>query len=126
MPYKDNNKWYYISSIIIITYRDNDNNDSKNINVHSIICRYCEREQLLAQKLSIRAQSGSVLSKIEVIEEQIKTLSIEKQRVENLLKENAATQKQLDDISGQINILKQFANRFRSDTSLKYMTVFER
>ena len=42
-----------------------------------------------------------------MLKEQLKTATISKNRIENLLKENAATQKQLDDINGQIDVINQ-------------------
>jgi HlyD family secretion protein len=42
-----------------------------------------------------------------VLKAQLKTARISKNRIENLIKENAGTQKQLDDIDGQIDVIKQ-------------------
>ncbi|APQ16094.1 HlyD family secretion protein [Maribacter hydrothermalis] len=69
-----------------------------------------KREQLIAAKNIIFSKSRNVLSQREVLREQIKVASKEQKRVENLIKENAATPKQLDDVNGQIDILKQQIN----------------
>ena len=37
----------------------------------------------------------------------LKTANINKKRVENLIKDNAGTQKQLDDVNGEIDVIKQ-------------------
>lgn len=66
-----------------------------------------KKDQLQASRKTIASQSASVLSQIDVYEEQEKTLEIDKQRVVNLLKDSAATQKQLDDINGKLNVLQQ-------------------
>ncbi len=66
-----------------------------------------KREQLLVSKEIISSKSKGVLSQIKVLNAQLNTANINKNRTENLLKENAGTQKQLDDISGEINIIKQ-------------------
>ena len=42
-----------------------------------------------------------------MLKAQLKTAEISKKRIENLLNENAATQKQLDDINGQIDVINQ-------------------
>ena len=70
--------------------------------------------QLYLQKLRAIAGSNSVKSrKIDIslqiasIQRQIQNLEMEKQRVENLLREGSATQKQLDDINFQIEYLKK-------------------
>lgn len=66
-----------------------------------------KREQLLIAKKIITSKSKGVLSQISVLNAKLKTAIITKNRVENLLKDKAATQKQLDDVNGEINILKQ-------------------
>lgn len=66
-----------------------------------------KRDQLLAAKNTIFSRSRNVLSQREVLKEQLKVARTDQNRIENLIKENAATQKQLDDINGQIDILKQ-------------------
>jgi len=65
--------------------------------------------QLYLQKLGLLANSESVSdrlldvnSQIDVYTKKIEILNREKKRVEDLLKSGAATQKQLDDISGEI------------------------
>ena len=58
-------------------------------------------------KSVIVSKSRGVLSQINVLNAQLKTASINKNRVENLIKDNAGTQKQLDDVTGEIDIIKQ-------------------
>jgi HlyD family secretion protein len=74
--------------------------------------------QLNLKKAQLGANIKAVLSKrpeitpqLEVIRQQIATQQREKQRVQNLLKANAATPKQLDDINAAIALLeKQYAS----------------
>ena len=66
-----------------------------------------KKEQLTASKRGINSKSRNVLSQINVLEAQLKTAKISKNRIENLLKSNAGTQKQLDDINGQIDVINQ-------------------
>lgn len=66
-----------------------------------------KREQLQVSKAIIASQSKSVLSQISVLNAKLKTATTTKNRIANLLKDNAGTQKQLDDINGEINIIKQ-------------------
>ncbi|MBD0850132.1 HlyD family secretion protein [Maribacter arenosus] len=66
-----------------------------------------QRDQLQATKNTIFSKSRNVLSQREVLKEQLKVAQNDQQRIVNLIKENAATPKQLDDINGQIEILKQ-------------------
>ncbi len=64
-----------------------------------------KREQLIAQERVIRAKSNNILSQIKIQEEEKKNLVREKERLENLVKDNAATQKQIDDIIGRLNVM---------------------
>ncbi|WP_291865273.1 HlyD family efflux transporter periplasmic adaptor subunit [Maribacter sp.] len=66
-----------------------------------------KREQLVVSKSVIVSKSRGVLSQINVLNAQLKTANINKNRVENLIKDNAGTQKQLDDVTGEIDIIKQ-------------------
>ncbi len=66
-----------------------------------------KRDQLLASKNTIFSKSRNVLSQREVLKEQLRVATTDQQRIENLVKANAATTKQLDDVNGQIDILKQ-------------------
>ncbi|GBF17876.1 putative efflux pump membrane fusion protein [Arenibacter sp. NBRC 103722] len=66
-----------------------------------------KRDQLLASKNTIFSKSRNVLSQREVLKEQLKVVQNDRARVENLLQAKAATTKQLDDINGQINIIKE-------------------
>ncbi|MCE4565771.1 HlyD family efflux transporter periplasmic adaptor subunit [Maribellus sp. CM-23] len=64
-------------------------------------------QQLEAQKAAVIARRQSIQSQIGVFEEQIKTLKINEERVAKMVKDQAATQKQLDDISGQISVIQK-------------------
>jgi HlyD family secretion protein len=72
---------------------------------------YLKKEQLFVQKNLISAKSKGVLSQINVLQAQLQTAKINKTRIENLIKDNAGTQKQLDDIKGEIAIIN---NQIRS------------
>jgi len=65
------------------------------------------REQLLVSKQVVASKSKGVLSQITVLNSRLKTANINKARVENLIKDNAGTQKQLDDVNGEIDVIKQ-------------------
>ena len=66
-----------------------------------------KKEQLRASKNVVASKSKGILSQIKVLESQLKTAEISKKRIENLIRDNAATQKQLDDINGKIDMIKQ-------------------
>lgn len=64
-----------------------------------------KKEQLMAQKNAISSKSGNIASQIEVQQQQKNNLLIDKARIEKLLKDGAATKKQLDDINGSIHLV---------------------
>ena len=66
-----------------------------------------KKEQLVVSKNVIASKSRSVLSQINVLRSQLKTANISKNRIENLIKANAGTQKQLDDINGKVDVIHQ-------------------
>lgn len=68
-------------------------------------------EQLEVSKAVISSKSKGVLSQINVLNARLKTANTNKSRTENLIKDNAGTQKQLDDVQGQIDVIK---NQIRS------------
>jgi len=81
-------------------------NKGKIVGVVDTIALSIKREQVNAQKQVIIAKSNNILSQVNIQEEQKKNLIREKKRLDNLIKENAATQQQLDDIEGKLNVLE--------------------
>lgn len=68
---------------------------------------HLKKEQLLATKNVISSKSAGVLSQISVLKAQLKTATISKNRIENLMKEEAGTQQQLDEVNGKIDVINQ-------------------
>jgi HlyD family secretion protein len=68
---------------------------------------HLSKQQLLASKATVASKSGSVWSQIEVLNEQLKTAQSEKDRVQNMFSENAATQQQVDETTSRVNVLKK-------------------
>ena len=76
-------------------------------------------KQLDAQEAAIISKKQSIQSQIDVFEEQIKNLKTNEKRIAQMVKDQAATQKQLDDITGQINVIeKQIASTKTQFTSV--------
>jgi len=75
--------------------------------------------QLESQMLTIQAQKQGVKSQIAVIEQQKKNLEKDMTRINNMLKDGAATQKQLDDVTGSSEVFdKQIVNTLSQDRIL--------
>lgn len=66
-----------------------------------------KREQLLVSKDVVSSKSKGVLSQIAVLKAKLKTANTNKERTENLIRDHAGTQKQLDDILGEIDVINQ-------------------
>ncbi len=64
-----------------------------------------KKQQLLAQKKAVASKIENIRAQIEVQEQQKKNLLVDKARIEKMLKDGAATQKQLDDINGKIDLV---------------------
>lgn len=75
-----------------------------------------KRKQLKAQKRAISSRVENIQSQIEVQEQQKKNLLIDKRRIENLMKDGAATQKQLDDINGKIDLVNSQIESIKTQT----------
>jgi HlyD family secretion protein len=65
-----------------------------------------KRAQLEVSKAVISSKSKGVLSQIKLLNAKLKTANINKKRTENLIKDNAGTQKQLDDVTGEMHVIK--------------------
>lgn len=68
---------------------------------------HLKKKQLHAQIKALQSRKPNIPVQLAALEEQVKTAEKEKARVENLIKGNAATTKQLDDINGNIKVLKK-------------------
>ncbi len=80
-------------------------NANKLVAVIDTVDYVLKRKQLKAQKNAISSRIQNIQSQIDVQEQQKKNLLINQKRIEKLLKDGAATQKQLDDINGQIDLV---------------------
>ena len=67
---------------------------------------YFSKQQLIASKSTIASKSANVLSQKSVLQEQLKTAHLEKIRIYNMYAENAATQRQVDEIDGKVKVIE--------------------
>lgn len=65
------------------------------------------REQLKASIETVQSKSTSVLSQINVLNEQLKTAKIEQTRIQNMYAENAATKRQIDEIDEKVKVIEK-------------------
>jgi HlyD family secretion protein len=78
-----------------------------------------KRAQLIAQQKAVSSKIENIRSQIDVQKQQLSNLKTDKDRIDKLLKDGAATQKQLDDINGQIELV----NRQIGSTNSQFATV---
>lgn len=82
---------------------------------------YLKKKQLQARIEALNTKTINIPSQINVLIERKNVMEREKRRIENLFKEGAATQKQMDDIKGEIDVINEElnANKERLETNNK-------
>lgn len=77
-----------------------------------------KREQLLTSKKAILSRILNINSQINVQEQQKENIIIEKNRLERLLIDGAATQKQMDDVMGSLRLVNSQIKSFETQKNL--------
>lgn len=97
--------------------------EGDQINAGDTICivdttqLYLKKMQLLASAEAIRSKTKDVQVQINVLLEQKNNILREKDRIERLFKDSAATQKQVDDIQGQLALVEKNISATQSTLS---------
>ena len=68
---------------------------------------YLRKQQIIYSKKSLLSRRPDIKKQIAALQQQIATAKTERKRFENLVKANAANQKQVDDINAQIALLEK-------------------
>jgi HlyD family secretion protein len=68
---------------------------------------HLQKNEIEAGKKSIKTRINSISAQNGILEQQIQNLAVNIDRIEKMLKDDAATQKQLDDLTGQTTVLKK-------------------
>jgi HlyD family secretion protein len=79
-----------------------------------------KREQLLARRNSLGARLANIRAQEGVQAEQIETLQTEKNRVQRLLKDEAATPQKFDNIQGQLRVAEKKLQSIRTQRQSVY------
>jgi len=82
-------------------------NINENVGLIDTTVLYLNKKLLKQQKITIASQFENLSTEIEVQKQQLKNAKINQNRISNLFKEEAATQKQLDDVNGIIDLIKK-------------------
>jgi HlyD family secretion protein len=75
---------------------------------------YLSKLQLLKNKYSVLSNRPSISTQVAALKEQIVKQQLERNRVESLLKANATTQKQLDDVNSGLVVLENQLSAMQS------------
>lgn len=91
---------------------------------------YIDSVQLSLKKNQLEAQINAVLSRkpnvslqLASLQEQLKTAEREQERVSNLVKADAATTKQLDDVNAQVQVLKRQLSALKSNLDITISSI---
>ncbi len=68
---------------------------------------HLQKNEIDAGMRSIRTRITSINSQNAILEQQIANINVNLQRIENMLKDDAATAKQYDDLKGQVAVLQK-------------------
>jgi HlyD family secretion protein len=78
---------------------------------------FLKKAQFVAQKKLTASRIANIESQLAVFEEQKRNLIRDKQRTENMLKDDAVPKKQLEDIDGNLNVLEKQVENAKSQFS---------
>lgn len=88
---------------------------------------HLQKAEIDAGMKSVRTRISSINAQNEILRQQIDNLKINIARIENMLKDDAATKKQYDDLAGQVAVLEKqiAANNTQKASVAAELSVFE-
>ena len=86
---------------------------------------YLQRLQLIQNKKAILSSTPDSKSQIEVLQKELENAQSDKKRIENLVKGEVASQKQLDDINTKIAVLQSKITALKSELGTRTSTINE-
>jgi len=103
-------------------------NENQLVGLIDTTIQFLQKQQLFAQKQAVMAKVANINAQISVQEEQKQSLLTEKNRIEKLYIDKAATQQQFDDINSKYDILiKQvIATKTQIDAVYKELNVVDK
>lgn len=76
-----------------------------------------KRLQLVAQRKAMASGVQGILSRIAVYKQQLKNMKKDKHRIDQMHSSGAATEKQVDDVNGQINVVQRQIQAVRTENA---------
>jgi len=88
---------------------------------------HLQKAEIEAGMRSVRTRISSIIAQNEILNQQIANFNVNISRIENMLKNDAATQKQYDDLAGQVAVLQKqiAANNTQKSSVAAELSVFE-
>lgn len=86
-----------------------------------------QKAEIDAAMQSVRTRLGSLNAQNDILDQQIKNINVNIARIENMLKDDAATKKQYDDLTGQVLVLEKqiAANNTQKASIAAELSVYE-
>ena len=84
---------------------------------------FLKKEQLLSQIEALASKKPDIAVQLASLQEQLRTAGHEKARLANLVKNDAATGKQLDDMDAQVNVLRKQINAQKSSLEISTTSI---
>jgi HlyD family secretion protein len=88
---------------------------------------HLQKAEIDAGMRSVRTRISSISAQDDILNQQIENLKVNISRIEKMMKDDAATQKQLDDLTGQVSVLKKQieANNTQKTSVAAELSVYE-
>jgi HlyD family secretion protein len=88
---------------------------------------HLQKAEIDAGMKSVRTRIGSINAQNDILNQQIANFKVNISRIENMLKDDAATKKQYDDITGQVAVLEKqiAANNTQKSSIAAELSVYE-
>jgi len=88
---------------------------------------HLQKAEIDAGMKSVRTRINSINAQVDILNQQIENLKVNISRIEKMLKDDAATQKQYDDLTGQVAVLQKqiSANNTQKASVAAELSVFE-
>ncbi len=88
---------------------------------------YLQKAEINAGMASVRTRISTIIAQNDILNQQIDNLNVNIARIENMLKDDAATKKQYDDLTGQVAVLQKqiTANNTQKASIAAELSVYE-
>ncbi|MDQ1296873.1 MAG: hypothetical protein QG576_866 [Bacteroidota bacterium] len=88
---------------------------------------HLQKEEINAGMKSVRTRISTISAQNDIMNQQIDNINVNINRIENMLKDDAATKKQYDDLTGQVAVLEKqiTANNTQKSSIAAELSVYE-